>query len=200
MKIGVFTNYDEVFKPVADITVPRMESYCKKHGYTFCADTQKLTPFRVVWEKFRVLKEVVPHYDWSLYLDTDVLITNPEIKLEKHLDDSSEVIVAMDMNGLNCGAMFFKRTPGVIKLIEDTLRKATYPEITSEQHGFIETLADAALSVKYRLAPQRHFNSYPYELYNLPATTIGNWEPGDFAMHLPGMTVAQRVEIFNRYL
>ncbi len=50
---------------------------------------------------------------------------------------------------------------------------------------------------------QRLFNSYKYDEYAEFGTRDdknGAWEPGDFVLHLPAVSNARRIELFNEYL
>ena len=43
--------------------------------------------------------------------------------------------------------------------------------------------------VKIKIVPQRELNAYYY-----------NWQPGDFLIHMPGMSFDTRIMYFKKYL
>lgn len=202
MTIGVYTLYDDVFEPCAAITMPILLKYCERHGYPLTIATERLSEQRVVWDKIPLLLENLHLNEWSFWIDADVLITNPEIKLESFLLDcpiQSDFIWSHDGNGPNLGVFFTRNSTQARVVLSDAWHMRGRADIGSEQHAVIEACRTSE-RVLITHVHQKRFNSYPYEAYNLPPTTEGNWTPGDFAMHLPGMTVDRRVEIFTKAL
>lgn len=201
MTIGVFTFHDELFKPVADITLPVLRAYCERHGYPLTVATERLSNQRVVWDKIPLLLKNLHLNDWSFFIEADILITNPEWTLETFLIGLGEpdIIVSDDVNGMNFGVFFVRNSVQARVVLSDAWHLRDRADIGSEQHALIEACRDSE-QVQVARVPQKLFNAYLYEHYGLPYHTPGNWTPGDFAMHLPGMTVEKRVEVFRRYL
>jgi galactosyl transferase GMA12/MNN10 family len=55
--------------------------------------------------------------------------------------------------------------------------------------------------LKVGLVPQRSMNSYLYEEYpTIKADEAGQWQPGDFILHLPGLGFERRMELLKEYL
>jgi mannan polymerase II complex MNN10 subunit len=202
MTIGVFTFHDSLFQPVADITVPVLRAYCERHGYPLTVATERLSTQRIVWDKIPLLLENLHENNWSFFIDSDVLITNPMLKLEEFLIDvpiQSDFVLSHDMNGPNLGVFFVRNSVAARVILSDAWHMRDRADIGSEQHAIVEAMRDCERCLVTHV-PQKRFNSYAYEDYDMPATTEGNWTPGDFAMHLPGMTVEKRVEVFRKYL
>lgn len=204
MNIGVFTHHDEVMAPVAAITVPVLQKYCDRHGYELTVATERLSDRRIVWDKIPLLQLNLSRFNWVWYVDCDILITNHYVKLEDILSQvppDIDCYLATDINGPNLGSFFVRNTEWSDALLNATWLQGELPETTSEQHGLINALKGMALLAGGRggYASQNRFNSYPYELYGHPQTTPGNWRPGSFLVHLPGMTTERRVELFTEY-
>lgn len=199
MTIGVYTMHDSVFAPCADITLPVLRAYCERHGYPLTVATERLSDQRVVWDKIPLLLENMHLNDWSFFIEADLLITNPEKRLESWVFGiDSDFILTHDVNGPNLGVFFVRNSTSARVVLSDAWHMRQRADIGSEQEALIESINHSRVGVtQYH---QRQFNSYPYEEYDLPSTTEGNWTQGDFAMHLPGMTVERRVEIFTRVL
>ena len=49
------------------------------------------------------------------------------------------------------------------------------------------------------LVHQRVFNAYPYSEYQYPNDGGGSFQPGDFVIHLPGLSNARRLELMRQY-
>lgn len=202
MNIGIFTHYDEVMRPVADMTVPVMQKYCDKHGYEFTALTHRLSDRRIVWDKIPLLLQNWDSAAWLLYLDADILLTNHTITLESIIQSWPEMdaILGTDINGLNFGAFLLRSCDWCRDYLIRAWAKGDLPDTTSEQDGLIKALLEDLTGARVGRAAQSDFNSYPYEMYGHSVATPGNWEPDHFAMHLPGMTAERRIEVFSEYL
>lgn len=202
MTIGVYTMHDVLFQPVADITLPVLRAYCERHGYPLTVATERLSDQRVVWDKIPLLLENLHLNDWSFFIEADILITNPEWTLEQFLfgNSSADIIVSDDINGMNFGVFFVRDSTEARVVLSDAWHMRGRADIGSEQHALIEA-CQGSERIRLVRVSQKLFNSYPYATeYGMPATTEGNWAPGDFAMHLPGMTVEKRVEVFERHI
>lgn len=97
MKIAVLDVHDEKYEHIFEISAPIKEAYCRKHGYDFIyypAETP-LVPLdrQENWARVQGIIYHLKSYDWILYLDTDILITNDEIKIESFIDNSFNLIV-----------------------------------------------------------------------------------------------------------
>lgn len=201
MTLGVYTMHDELFQPVADITLPVLRAYCERHGYPLTVCTERLSTKLISWDKLPLLLENLHRHDWSFYIDCDVLITNPELDLWRFLcgAEDADFVLSHDINGMNLGAYFVRNSVSARVVLSDAWQMRDRADIGSDQPAITEALKDSPAKVYW--APQKLFNAYPYSAeYGMPAETEGNWTPGDFAMHLPGKTVAERVEIFRKYL
>jgi hypothetical protein len=70
-------------------------------------------------------------------------------------------------------------------------------------HPFLEqeALSRFAFQKPYcdvvKIIPQKGMNSYLHKVYGRPEEWPGNWEPGDWILHLPGMTVELRIQILG---
>jgi hypothetical protein len=55
----------------------------------------------------------------------------------------------------------------------------------------------------FKLIPQRQINSYDYAMYGTDPTdllgTSGQWVPGDFVIHWPGLPNEVRVQLAQQY-
>lgn len=197
MKIGVFTLFNGSYKPVSDITLPNLQEYCDRHGY-------ELTPYEnpalirdIVWDRIDVILHTLHKYDWLVYFDSDVLVTNHHIKLEEFLTRDIVLSESIREDGsihLNDGVLFVRNSQFSIDILKQAWSYHGRPGVFCAQDAF-ELIQPH--SYAFSVERQKRFNSFLYNEYGMPITTRGHWTPGDFALHLPGRTTERRVEIFT---
>jgi hypothetical protein len=204
--IGIVSMHDSKYEDLAKLTWDGNKLlYCQKHGYQAFIKTDNWSDI-IYFDKISHLLEVLennPSLNWVWWLDCDTLITNFNKKIEDYVDDQYHIIIGTDIAGLNCGSFFLKNSPESkewLKMVLDhkdqfRVRPWQFPEQQSMQLTYI----------KYRdwikLVPQKDINSYCYELYPYHKTnldwlkTSGQWSPGDWVLHFPGLTWKQRIDI-----
>lgn len=117
MKIAICTLYTPDFEDFAKYTTLNIRNYCNMHGYDYIEQTEKfmdLSPKypHIHWNKYLLLKKVlntyntdhsndlsltkvdhsnklIPKYDWVIWMDCDVVITNKNIRFEDIINDTS---------------------------------------------------------------------------------------------------------------
>ena len=73
------------------------------------------------WAKMKILKDelnrrldtaegedTVGEHDWIFWIDTDALLVEMDIQLERFIDNRASLIITKDHNGLNAGVFFLK--------------------------------------------------------------------------------------------
>ncbi len=64
--------------------------YCQLHGYTNIIEPNalytKLYHRKPHWDRIPALLRHLPSFDWILYLDADILVTNASVRVEDLLD------------------------------------------------------------------------------------------------------------------
>jgi len=204
MRIGIFTEANEEFRSVADITFPVMEEYCARHGYEWRPAWIEQPERSIVWDRIPRLRQGLHDCDWVVHLDADCLITNLHVPLTEFMDGHKHLVIsraARETGGMffNDGFLMMRKTLLVDWILEDSWK------VEGEEEGILclqdalELMYGARDSVRSAVSvqPQKRFNSFLYPEYGMPWNTPGNWTPGDFILHLPGCTNARRVEIFT---
>lgn len=210
-RIAFVTTYNQGYRSLADLVRENKKLYCQKHGYDFIEIEREAYPnHHVAYNKYRVVQELLPYYDWIFYNDTDSLIMNYNIKLESFLDQNYEFIISYDINGINTGMWFAKNSAFSNNFLIDA-----YEKVGFENHkGWADQLALINMYVfngepmqKIKVVPQKHFNSYLYE-YFLPHSITGQkaywpqgqFHVGDFMVHLCGFDFESRKAIIDKLL
>ena len=98
LNIALLDVHNKNYDKIAELAFPGKERYCEKHGYDFIRHTfTSLEPAHrgPTWGRVAALKEHLPKYDWILYLDTDTIILNKEIRIEDQLSEKNVVVGLM---------------------------------------------------------------------------------------------------------
>lgn len=207
--IAVCQAWDKNYQPMADITwTHNKKLYCDYWGYPYHIKTDGFT-FNVSYEKIKLMLDTMtdhPEYDWVYWAGTDTLITNFYIKLETFIDDRYNIIIAKDINDINADCMLVKNTEESRKYLEYIWSLA--PKYNShswwEQQAMIDNMDK--FEHLFKFIPQKSFNSFLYkQLYAYYGSSIdktgndGQWEPGDFLLHIPGMSRDQKINVLNQF-
>ncbi|KAF9971939.1 hypothetical protein BGZ73_005010, partial [Actinomortierella ambigua] len=142
------------------------------------------------WAKIQILQDelnrtsqdgVHSASNWIFWIDTDVLIVNMDIELERFIDDRYSLLVTRDRNYLNAGVFMLKVNDWSRKFLREVWRQRLAED--NEQSIMISVLKNSTFEsekhVKY--LPQCSFNSYWHD-----KTLYGMFRPGDFAIHWAG--------------
>jgi len=157
------------------------------------------------WYKIKALRQHLPHYDWIFYTDTDAIIMNQAVRLEKFLDDDHDFVISYDVNGLNVGNLFVRHTPLMLSYLNAAYSQTRYIGWKNpEQTAMVATLIFGGEYLeKTRMVNQKLFNAYAYEHYGWPVKPwpAGQYQAGDFLIHLPGIVPPEkRLGLVRTYL
>ncbi|KAF9566423.1 hypothetical protein BGW38_008872 [Lunasporangiospora selenospora] len=173
-----YTNHHQGRYTLRDEFTPHFESAIAK-GYV------------PAWAKITILLEElerpdsefpegVRRPDWIFWIDTDVMIANMDIKLERFVDERYSLIITEDLNYLNAGVFLLKIDDWSRKFMRDIWSHAGND--FNEQDWIIKLIAaHSEYRDRVKYLPQCSFNSYWHtkKLYEM-------FRPGDFAVHWAG--------------
>jgi len=188
--------YSDRVKPnsIDENAVSEFYQYAQIYGYGFefynkKFDTERSSHFMklnaMTDSMFRALKE--ENYDWLFWVDSDVVITNPNIRLEAFLPNENmsrvNFIVSDDHNGLSSGSYFLKVHSWSLNYL---MRAISYPyhNINHLIYNYDQSALNNVLlesndeSEHYIVVPQKFFNSYPE----------GERTIGSFLVHFSGFS------------
>lgn len=194
MTFCIVANWDKAYSALGELTYPNRLAYAARHGYRV-----ERTDHPTHWGKLAALLDAWRSADWLFWLDSDAVVTNPDISLNALVADHAdkEVILSCDLIGLNSGSMLIRTAPRVRAVIERVLaHRAEYARSPwHDQTGLayqLWTMADGVAVV-----PQRVLNSYPDYGRNVPGEI---WHPGDFVFHCPGLPWEERAALLAERL
>lgn len=206
---AIVTMHDANYQDLADITYRQnKQPYCEQQGYQLFAKTDNFSPGkRVYFDKIRYILEVLENnsaLDWVWWLDSDAMITNWSVPIEKWCDNDYHFVIAVDRYNINNGSFFLRNSaPGKnyfkhILSLEEKYLDSQWPE----QQPMIDLIEEYQSITK--IHSQRDFNSYDYDFYHRDHGNThdwdllgnnGNWQPGDFVCHYPGVTMPNKIEL-----
>lgn len=204
MKIAVQILYTESWQPIADIVLPVAEKYCLKHGYNIIVGKYPepcLSDFG--YKKLENIKLLFENneYDVIWSLDLDTLITNLKVKVEDFIGNDHDFYICKYPNGINAGSFIFKNTEWAIEFLRRTIGYRGRPKMYCEQDAFNRYVNVYGVeNIKFIEHPS--INSTLFKLYpefGKQKHEDGQWEPGDFVLHLPALGIEKRIELLNEY-
>jgi SepF-like predicted cell division protein (DUF552 family) len=178
------------------------EKYAEKHGYTYIQGNEDFWDRNrpVAWSKIPFLLHhlsKLPDGELIWLSDADVLITNPEVKLEQHvlplLPQNKDLLMTFDACGhINSGNILMRNTPW----LRDYWNRV-YQQTDCIYHIWWENAAMIKLIEKNEedrnhievSKEHKRFNAY---LMGLPGQPL--WEPGDFLVHFAGVYTPEKMK------
>lgn len=203
MKIVTQILYTEDWKPIADIVIPNMIEYSKKHGYSY---SPMLVPNGYDnFDKIHTMYDTFNLYDIDFIFnrDMDTLITNLTIPLESFIEDGKDLFICKDFNGINSGTFLVRKSEWSQKFLDYIMSKKGTEGIYGEQDAIVAYMNEFPNDEKIKILPHPSINSYLYENYpEIPMQTHeqGQWERGNFLLHLPGLGMNLRETILQKTL
>jgi hypothetical protein len=169
---------DDGYAPIRAVTFPNKRQYAAKHGYRcFLLDWIPSTR-PPAWSKIIMLHNLMEFVGpgWIFWTDADSVFMNFEIKLEKLLDPTADIVASGDQNGINTGNFFIRSSPKCQKFLKDVWACEQFINHDYWEQEAIWHLLKNNYPIRAIPAPKRLFNSYPHE-----------YEKGDFILHAAGI-------------
>lgn len=184
------------YQDLADLTdIPKRE-YCERHGYEFFVLKEtKYSPimgFNKIHYVLDLFKQR-PDIEWLLFSECDATVTNLNIRIEDKIDNDYHFIVPVDRLNINAGNFLARNSEQgrvYLQMIIDSEPDYVDKE-WAEQQAIIDSIQEHSDIVK--IVPQRYMNSYEQRAYDYCDIrvdilgTSGEWAPGDWIVHWPGM-------------
>lgn len=194
----LFTGFNEAYRPLAELTVPLMQAYAKRHEFEFIAvDDPPKIPNGVYWIGVgNAHAALTSGFDRAIYLDVDQIITNPDVVLDFgdhgfHVSRDWGVDAApgdFSMAGFIAHRDSIPLLSECMK-VEPEWRNKPFPE-----QGPMRHLASLYLS-PLQIHPRRVFNAVPIEVH---PSVVDGWQIGDFCCHLTMLPFDERIALFHK--
>ena len=171
------------------------------------AKTTNFSEEQIHFDKFVHILDVMdqhPEVEWVWWLDNDAMITNFDIRVGDLVDNDYHVIMPTDIAALNTGSFIVRNSPQAREWLNFLLsKKKEYKDDKKwfEQQAVIDFYPK--FQDLFKIIPQQWLNSYDYRMYNVEGIDLlgqdGQWAPGDFVIHWPGLPNDARVKLAQQY-
>ena len=213
----------------ADLTT-NQQNYAKKHGYEYVQFTESLAPCRPEeWSKIKALEQKMDvatsvgiENDWYMWVDDDVVFTNPNMKIEsiigqhmgKDLILSADPASHSDIYPFNNGVFLIRNTEWsrdflkkVYAIGGEQVRLTTRGVTCLEQEAMKILLCNERTGTLLSESTSHVVilpNTDPNKLQSFLRCIKSNddpnsvWKPNNFAAHLTGLLPVDRSSIITR--
>lgn len=205
-QFAIVSMYNESHSELGAVTWPNKEAYADKHGYGSYCKTEDFVSNPIHFEKLIIMLDIMnanSDLEWVWWLDNDAIITNDQIRLEDIVDPNYHVIITSDIASLNAGSFMVRNTTQGRSWLEFILSKGM-EHYKDNRWPEQQPMTDFYVKFKeiIKVVPQRTMNSYNYNIYRVDGTdlldTNGQWENGDFVLHMPAIPNNTRLDIIKQ--
>lgn len=85
--------------------------YAARHGFDVTAVRGRIAKDRPAsWSKIPLCRQALEYADWLWWLDADAPITNPALDVRQYCDESADIVITADANGINCGSLLLRNS------------------------------------------------------------------------------------------
>ncbi len=231
------TDKGATWADLAEITWATQRKYCEIHGYDFHGDVSDIwapvgnpklgspqgdpAPIKyfikfVLFQHFLDPDACGKEYDWVVWMDSDLVITNYEIPLEKFFNihagtDEDEkwggdIILTNDVNGLHATVIMMRRTPHTLGF---AWANGNAGKTYFQQDGWGDQLSMRMFLDYPPYSELVHFHSVkalcamPPGIYPIPPRVrhLYEWDKEEsLALHLSALSLEKRIEIATDYV
>jgi hypothetical protein len=180
---------DDGYREIRDLTFPNKRQYARKHGYR-CVLLDWLPSSRpAAWSKIIMLYNLMEFMGpgWIFWTDADSVFMNMEIRLEKMVDPTADLVASADQNGINTGNFFIRSSEKCQRFLKAVWACEEFINHEYWEQAAMWHLMTRNYPIRAIPTPKRLFNSYPHE-----------YQPGDFILHAAG--IKKRPQLIREYL
>jgi hypothetical protein len=231
-EICVLVSYNETYAPMAEISVQdNIKKYCEIHGYYLWIDIheqhynkENSTDWDIAYRKIQATKDILKtnQFKWVVYIDTDSLIMNPNIKLESFLDDNYSCIVlnhkvpALDnpitsvagLNNVIISHFFVKNSEDGLNILDAWLGNEGWPKNLPTTEWDLEgrqmriLINNPKYTSKIKAMDEGIFSRFwysnnPFLVFTTIGLTGNIFRLGDFIVHVIGYGVKERIQLLS---
>jgi hypothetical protein len=208
MKTKIITAYTENFSEISDLSYSGIKQYGEKHSIPterFLLSTTIDRP--PSWYKIElVLQEFKKGYDCVMWVDADTMVVNFNHDFFSMLNDTHNIFLSEDTNGINMGVVVWKNTPEVVEILNKIWSMKEFINHTWWEQGAFRNLYDSNwkdIKNIVQFIPQNILNAYDYGSYGLPPHPEGEINPKSFIAHFPGWNKDSnhiRIRLMKKYI
>ena len=195
--IAILQLFDENIKDFGLLSQDSVIKYCLQEDLTYLSfhnwDNSKVSGN---WLKAKYLREHLSKYDYIMYIDADIVITNYNYDLKNLIKNNStaDILCCFDVAFwlINSGSFIIKNSENSMKILNDwdrlckSIQGLFIYQNNGDQGELIETLFKYKSNVE--IFKDTEFNTHP-----------NNWNSDCFLIHLMGFKFNERVKIMKYF-
>ena len=165
--------------------------HAQKHGYDRITEELPFDSVRreLQWAKIPLIQKHLSSYDYIMWLDGDVLITNQE----RFIDDfialmrpDEFLLIGRDFQGLNSGVFIIKNCTKAREFLNEVWAFQGFDrQLFHEQTAMDHLIKEDRYSQGVQTIPHAHINILNAFDYRMDPRV--HWLPGDFCIHFAGI-------------
>lgn len=198
MTVSLISAWSQAWKShIGNMAFENFEGYALRNSYNFFAQVPRDPSIHYTnWLKLKVARSEMDRLkdgDLLFVLDADLLITNWGVRVEWFAKGEYTMWITKDCNSINAGSFIMKKSSKSVWLLDQII--ALNHKYTCEQNAIEELmLGNPGICI----LDHPSINSYIYSEYGLKkGHKDGNWQPGDFILHIPARSIERRIEIMQ---
>jgi len=173
------------------------EEYAQFHGYTRITDESVYDSSRPFsWSKILLIKKYLSEYDYLLWMDADVMVTNINFKLDSYVMEPEKfMMIGIELNDINAGVFLIRNCDRSFEFLDKVWTCSQYiQDPWCEQAAMIHLLPQFTDMQIISREDSHTFNSYD------PSTEpVFPWTSGDFAIHFTGKRDDELLQLQKAY-
>ncbi len=204
-KTALLSFYTPDYQPLVDVTGSVKDAYCAKHGYRHIV---KLAPYGdptnyYAFQRLRYLRDLLfgdlpegRNIEVVLVMNSHAQVMNHTIRIESLLDDRHDFYIAGVINGLNAGVFIVRKSEWLKTWLDHllALEAIHHNHDWKEQKLIQDTWQWPQFKSHIQHVDQRLLQGYLWRHYDWPDTSPGQWQPGDWILHIPGKSTKVGVD------
>jgi hypothetical protein len=195
--LTLVTLHDERMAPVGRVTARALQAYAQRHGYRFVYHDRLIDPGRhPAWNKILAVRQALlaQKDGWVMWVDADARVMNLRVRAESLIPPERDLIFASDSNGLMSGIFLVRCCEWSLKFLETVFFLG---DLKHDPDGFGPKWEQN--TIKHLL---QNFGGCADHVLVLPPralnSSLDNFEPGDFILHLGAMTNGARIRALRQ--
>lgn len=177
--------------------------HAKTHGYTRITEELEFDEHKreLQWSKIPLIQKHLSNWDWIVWLDGDVLITNQERTIDELIQlvkPDKFFFIGRDFQGLNSGVFIIKNCPLAHEFLSDVWAFQGFDRRLFHEQSAMEHLIQTQ---KYKncvqVVPHKFINII--NAYDWRMDPNVYWLPGDFCVHFAGIRGEARDQLQKIY-